>query len=220
VPTGGASGLRLFIDKFFPKDNQNIIAILDSDLAGNTEIKEVLKEYEQKSLEKDGFARIKNSENTYLLKLPKIERIDNTQFEIEDYFPINKLIEISKQLIDNFQVIKQFNLKKDTVKRKLMKEVENYEKEDFKDFKPLLDLILNIKEIEVSKEKKKSKSKNNPIKKKSKESDLFFMKRKRIEAKGTFNPKDQTFKLLKGSEAIKEYTPGAKKELKNGVKKY
>ena len=41
IPTGGASGLNLFINKFKPKDNQMIIAILDNDTAGNTELQKL-----------------------------------------------------------------------------------------------------------------------------------------------------------------------------------
>lgn len=145
IPTGGASGLRLFIDKFTPKDSQKVIGILDNDLAGNAEIKEVLTVDEQKELDKNEYVKVKRLHNTYLLKLPKLDRITNSQYEIEDYFPTQKLIEISKNLIDTFKVLKDFSLKKDTVKRKLYDDVEGYIKNDFQDFKKLLDLVLEIK---------------------------------------------------------------------------
>ena len=145
IPTGGASGLRLFIDKFSPKDNQKVIGILDYDIAGKTEIKEVLTEEEQKELDKNDFVKIENLKNTFLLKLPKLDRITNSQYEIEDYFPTAKLIEISKKQIDTFKVLKDFTLKKDTVKRKLVEDVESYLKADFNDFRKLLDLLIDIK---------------------------------------------------------------------------
>ena len=143
-PTGGASGLRLFIDKFTPKQNQKIIGILDADLAGDNEVKEVLTEDEQKELEQNGFVKIVELDNTFLLKLPKLDRINDSRFELEDYFPTEKLTNISKNLIDTFKVLKNFTLKKETVKRKLFDEVESYEKADFEDFKKLFDLILEI----------------------------------------------------------------------------
>jgi ABC-type cobalamin/Fe3+-siderophores transport system ATPase subunit len=145
IPTGGASGLRLFLDKFSPKDNQKVIGILDYDIAGKTEIKEILTVEEQKEIDKNDFVKIEKLKNTYLLKLPKLDRITNDQYEIEDYFPTQKLIEISKKQIDTFKVLKDFTLKKDTVKRKLIEEVESYVKDDFIDFKELLDLIIEIK---------------------------------------------------------------------------
>ncbi|MGV2874016.1 ATP-dependent nuclease [Colwellia sp. E150_009] len=146
IPTGGASGLRLFIDKFKPKNNQCIIGILDSDLAGNNEVKEVLTNEEQKDLEKNYFVKINKLKNTFLLKLPKLQRINNSQYEIEDYFPIKNLINISKNQIDTFKVLKDFTLKKDSVKRKLNEQLESYPKVDFDDFQILLDLILTILE--------------------------------------------------------------------------
>lgn len=146
IPTGGASGLRLFIDKFTARDNQNIIAILDNDKAGKEEVKEILTDAYQTNLKDDGFVKIEEFKNTFLLKLPKLDRINNTQYEIEDYFPLNKLIEISKKEIDTYKVIKDFVFNKKTVKRKLSAECNEYVKEDFNDFKKLFDLILKIKE--------------------------------------------------------------------------
>lgn len=145
VPTGGASGLRLFIDKFKARDNQNIIAILDSDKAGKDEIKEILTDTYQSTLNRDGFVKIEELKNTYLLKLPQLTRIHNQQYEIEDFFPLDKLINISKNQIDTFKVLKDFTLKKDFVKNKLCNECDEYIKNDFEDFKKIFNLILRIK---------------------------------------------------------------------------
>lgn len=147
IPFGGASSLRLFIDKFKPKNYQNIIAILDSDIAGDNELREILKEVELRKLKKDGFISLSRLKNTYLVMLPKLDRIKNSQFEIEDYFPTDKLITVSKKQIDTFKVLKDFTLKKDTVKRKISEEVESYTKDDFQDFTRLFDVILQIKAI-------------------------------------------------------------------------
>lgn len=146
IPTGGASGLRMFIDKFTARDNQNIIAILDNDKAGKEEVKEILTDAYQTKLKDDGFVKIEEFKNTYLLKLPRLERITDSQFEIEDYFPLNKLIDISKKQIDTFKVLKNFTLKKEMVKRKLSAECKDYNKNDFNDFKKLFDLIMKIKD--------------------------------------------------------------------------
>jgi len=145
IPTGGASGLRLFIDKFKPKDSQKVIAILDGDKAGCDEVKEVLSESEQVALKSDGMVKIGDLENTYLLMLPKLERITNSQYEIEDFFPTARLKQIAKDQIDTFKVLKDFSLKKDFIKHKLAKAIAGYEKEAFDDFKVLLDKILDVK---------------------------------------------------------------------------
>lgn len=147
VPTGGASGLRLFIDKFKAKENQNIIAILDNDKAGKEEVKELLSEPYKSSLETNGYVKIEESYNTFLLLLPKPDRVNDIQYEIEDFFPLDKLNTIAKKQIDTFKVLKNFTLKKDTVKKKLSEQCTNpdFIKEDFEEFKKLFDLILKIK---------------------------------------------------------------------------
>jgi len=149
VPTGGASGLRLFIDKFIANDEQKIIAILDGDKAGKNEIKELLTENYKLELDTEGYVKFDEFKNTFLLMLPKPTHVENSQYEIEDFFPLEKLIDISKQQIDTFKVFKDFTLKKDSVKRKLVKMCNNSEltAEDFNGFKVLLDMILGIKNL-------------------------------------------------------------------------
>lgn len=149
VPTGGASGLRLFIDKFKARDNQNIIAILDYDKAGKDEIKEILNEEYKNILQRDSFVKINEFKNTYLFMLPKLQRIDNKQFEIEDFFPLEKLINISKRQIDTFKVLKDFTLKKDFVKKQLSINCigDEFIKSDFIDFEEILKILLRIKEL-------------------------------------------------------------------------
>ncbi len=147
IPTGGASGLRLFIDKFKAKDNQNIIAILDNDKAGQSEIKELLTDEYKRDLERNNYVKIQEFKNTFLLLLPKPERVNDSQYEIEDFFPLDKLSNIAIEQINTFKVLKNFTLKKDTVKRKLNEICTNdtFIKEDFEEFKKLFDLILQIK---------------------------------------------------------------------------
>lgn len=149
IPTGGASGLRLFIDKFVAKDNQNIIAILDYDKAGKSEVNEILTPEYKDSLSSNGYVKINELKNTYLLYLPKPTTVTNQQYEIEDYFPLEKLNEISKKQIDTFKVLKDFKLDKKFVKNELSKECEKetYNKSDFNEFKILFNKILEIKNL-------------------------------------------------------------------------
>ncbi|WP_179317941.1 ATP-dependent nuclease [Winogradskyella undariae] len=145
IPTGGASGLNLFIDKFKPKDNQLIIAIVDNDTAGNTELKKIIDD--EKAFDDKDYFKLKTSANTYLLKLPRPSTITSDQYEIEDYLPRKRFLEISDDLIKTFKSLKGFNLKKDTMKKKLASKCEkgSYGKDDFLEFKKLFDLILEIK---------------------------------------------------------------------------
>ena len=147
IPTGGASGLRLFIDKFTANDNQKIIAILDNDKAGKSEVKEILTDVYQTQLNDNGYVKIEKLKNTFLLILPKPDTVTNNQYEIEDFFPLNKLIDISKTQIDTFKVLKDFIIKKEMVKKKLSEKCSTYDSSDFEHFKKLFDLIVEIKEL-------------------------------------------------------------------------
>jgi len=147
IPTGGASGLRLFIDKFTANDNQKIIAILDNDKAGKSEVKEILTDVYQTQLNDNGYVKIEELKNTFLLILPKPDTVTNNQYEIEDFFPLNKLIDISKTQIDTFKVLKDFIIKKEMVKKKLSEKCSTYDSSDFEHFKKLFDLIVEIKEL-------------------------------------------------------------------------
>lgn len=145
IPTGGASGLNLFIDKFKPKVNQLIIAIVDNDTAGNTELKKIIND--EKAFSDKGFFKLKNTPNTYLLKLPRPSSITSDQYEIEDYLPRKRFLEVSDDLIRTFKSLKGFNFKKATMKKNLASKCQdgNYMKDDFLEFKKLFDLILEIK---------------------------------------------------------------------------
>ena len=81
------------------------------------------------------------------MKLPRPSTITSDQYEIEDYLPRKRFLEISDDLIKTFKSLKGFNLKKDTMKKKLASKCEkgNYVKDDFLEFKKLFDLILEIK---------------------------------------------------------------------------
>jgi len=146
IPTGGASGLKLFIDKFTANDNQKIIALLDNDKAGKDEVKEILTDAYQMQLSKNGYVKMEEFKNTFLLILPKPVTVTNSQYEIEDYFPLEKLIMISKTQIDTFKVLKDFSIKKDMVKKKLSEQCSEYAPGDFENFKQLFDLIKVIKD--------------------------------------------------------------------------
>ncbi|MFB9120835.1 AAA family ATPase [Bergeyella porcorum] len=141
-PIGGASGLRVFYKLIKESNNHSkVVALLDNDMAGNTEIEEILNTEELQNLKNNGSLE---KDNFHFLMLPKLDRITNSQFEIEDYFKTKLLKKISKEKIDSFKVLKDFTLKKDTIKKELNKRIETFDVSEFEDFKILFDKINSI----------------------------------------------------------------------------
>jgi len=99
IPTGGASGLISFIDKFTISDNQKVIALLDRDKAGKESYCSVFEDKNINSLNDDDLNNIhdKNGIKITFLPVPNNEKI----FEIEDYFGINKLRKVSREILKN-----------------------------------------------------------------------------------------------------------------------
>jgi len=221
---GGESKIHPFMNGLYETDLKNgvtYIGIYDNDGAGKTTLN---KAGFEKEVDNCGFRKLKEDKikHNHFFAFPLIKpELFTADCTIENMYSSEKYEEAYKEALN--KVLGNFTNKsiddlnkgiKETSKNILAENSKEFTKADCKNFKPLFDLIVKIKENGNKIEKPESKAKVVPIKEKSKEDDLFFMKRKRIEAKGTFNSKDESFKLLKGSEAIIEYTPGAKKDLK------
>ncbi|CAM4002556.1 AAA family ATPase [Flavobacterium antarcticum] len=141
-PIGGASGLRVFYNLIKNSNShEKIIALLDNDGAGNAEIKEILSVDEIEELRRNDTLE---KDNFHFLMLPRLARINDSQFEIEDYFNPEILQKISKELIDTFRVLKNFTIKKDTIKKKFNENLENLDSQEFEDFKVLFDKLIEI----------------------------------------------------------------------------
>ncbi len=137
LPFGGADGLKLFVDKFTPRENQLIIAFLDRDDTGLKGI--------QKATDFNGSINEFQGENQNGIEIrfiPKKEGFTKTNFVIEDYYSINKFTEFLLRDVTCFQEIP----KKDKRKTDFANEVINFDKAEFEGFKKLFDLILEIKE--------------------------------------------------------------------------
>ena len=110
IPVGGASGLELFLDKFTPQSSQKIIAILDCDESGIKSKNTVLKKYNIDNYKEPTQLKV----NTYLLMLPKPKDKDignDSQYEIEDYFPLDDIRNIAIDKLNcDCRLIKNFNL--------------------------------------------------------------------------------------------------------------
>lgn len=138
LPFGGASGLALFAEKFSPKPNQTIIALLDRDDAGLDSLKVTLN-YKGKL---EGYTtRQKNG--IYIALLPRTDGYTLKQFIIEDYFGLDYLKEIIFPQPEGLKTM----LKENALKRELARRCENdsIKKERFEGFKKLFDMIIEIK---------------------------------------------------------------------------
>ena len=147
IPTGGASGLVNFIDKFSVSDNQKVIALLDRDEAGKKSFRVALKKQHNYTLTQNDITQEHTKNDITIYFLPT-NRQWNKDFEIEDYFQINKLKQFGRKIYkdktENITQLKQFIDIKKHIKKELPKECLNFKKEDFKDFKQLFDLLSNI----------------------------------------------------------------------------
>jgi len=127
--------LNGLISKFQPKDGQTIIAFFDRDKAGFDCIKKVL-DYKGNKEEFNGSIKSK----THIYFYPKKPEFTTSNFEIEDYFPIEKCRNFVFEDIKSFE-----NLKSKFNKNNFAEECKNFEPSDFEGFKNLFKLILEIK---------------------------------------------------------------------------
>lgn len=129
--------LERLSEKFSNKEGQKIIALFDRDDAGLKCIKECLK----KSINKDSFnwGKIKNIDIYFY---PKKDWFSDSDFEVEDYFNIDSILQFMyPDWIKTFK-----NTKSKLNKWKFSNYCEELPKEEFGWFKALFDLILKIKE--------------------------------------------------------------------------
>ena len=147
IPTGGASGLISFIDKFTISDNQKVIALLDRDEAGKNSFRTALGKRNSYKLTSDDMTKEHIKNDIKIFFLPTNRQWDK-DFEIEDYFRIDKLKKIGRKIYNkktkDIIQLKQFIDIKSHIKQELPKECLNFKKEDFRDFKQLFDLLARI----------------------------------------------------------------------------
>lgn len=228
---GGEGKIHPFINGLYEanlNDNKLYIAIYDNDGAGNKAFTSagylpVEPSAEFRKLKED---KIKHN-NFFSFKLPKPDN-HSTDCTIENMLPATLYEEAYKEAFEGRigkfegESIDKINeeIKKDS-KNLLAKKTETLiNKEDFKSFRKLFDIIREINQYnpdqinELNKTNAISKSKEKSNKQKS-NPQLFYFKRDRIVAKGTFNPKNNSFKLFSGSEVLKNYKSAVDEEYKN-----
>lgn len=141
-PFSGASNLIEIIDKFKPKNNQKIIALLDRDKAGFDAIKEIFPDEEKT---KETFSHRNNDKiSIAMLPVKKYYRGSRDSFLIEDYFRMSKIKTfVYPKDCKSFATIGN----KENIKKTLAKTCFDFKKDEFNGFKALFDLITEIKNV-------------------------------------------------------------------------
>lgn len=136
-----ADNLNKIITEFTPKESQTIIAFFDRDNEGCKCIKKALYKDKPDSFNKDSFVgETKNGIHIHFY--PKKDGFTQSNFEVEDYFPIKTLQDFMYKESQIFEHIKA-KFKKLNFAEKCQK--EGFDKTNFDGFKKLFNLILKIK---------------------------------------------------------------------------
>jgi predicted ATP-dependent endonuclease of OLD family len=142
LPCGGAEGVKLMTKKFTPKAGQHIIALFDADQAGWSSINKIFERGDNNKFNSGNYGRFRKQGEIWVAmfqKRPFYRGDDN--FNIEDYF--------SKALLNRyvFSSFKSLNtiVTKDNVKRALNRDCTTFPDNEFKHFRSVFDLILEIK---------------------------------------------------------------------------
>jgi ABC-type cobalamin/Fe3+-siderophores transport system ATPase subunit len=142
LPCGGADGVKLMAKKFKPKIGQHIIALFDADQAGWGAINKIFERTDANKFNNGNFNRYRKQEEIWIALFPKRRYYKgDDNYNIEDYF--------SKALLTRYVLCSFKNLNtivtKDNVKRALDKDCNTFPDNEFKHFKSVFDLILEIK---------------------------------------------------------------------------
>lgn len=183
LPCGGAASVKLFHQKFRPKDNQSIFAFFDADEAGRRGMGEIIKSSsgngKEWKLEEFGKAR-KKDHVWFSFYLPYRNRKDCENFNVEDYFTLKHLKKLLSSC-SSLATVRDKNYVKKTLLEKCRDDqlTSNY----FDKFATLFDLIEEMKkadergEIEIpfprTKVHKKSSKSKASIKQEQKKADLI-----------------------------------------------
>lgn len=142
LPCGGAEGVKLMIKKFTPKHGQHIIALFDRDQAGWTSINKIFEKEDSDKYNSNNFNHYKKQGDIWVAIFPSRRFYrGGLNFNIEDYF--------TKSLLNSY-VLKSFKgldsiVTKDKVKRALENDCNGFHDYEFRHFKSIFDLILEIK---------------------------------------------------------------------------
>ncbi|MEZ2414824.1 ATP-dependent endonuclease [Muriicola sp. E247] len=142
LPCGGADGVKLLAEKFTPKPGQQIIAFFDSDESGWSAVNKIFDRTSEKSFGANNFNGYRKKGDIWIAVYPIRQWYrGGLKFNVEDYF--------SKELLNRY-VLNSFKgldsiVTKRQVKRHLEKDCNEFPDTEFRHFKKVFDLILEIK---------------------------------------------------------------------------
>ncbi|SFN37398.1 DUF4357 domain-containing protein [Salegentibacter flavus] len=213
---GGESKIHPFMNGLYEtdlKNNVTYIGIYDNDGAGKNTLKKAGFEPE---MDNCGFRKLKEDKikHNHFFAFPLIKPENFTaDCTIENMYNSKKYEEAYKEsltkTLGNFKnkSIDDLNKSiKETSKNILAENSKNFDKEDFKYFKPLFSLLEKIVSNNSVVETKQDQKENQ-----LQEANIFLFKN----SKGVFNPEDESLTLLSGSKISKDYTPATTQQYKN-----
>jgi len=142
LPCGGAEGVKLMTKKFTPKVGQKIIALFDSDQAGWNSINKVFERTDANRFSSRDFGRFRKQGDINIAIFPTRPYYKGgANFNIEDYF--SKAL-LTKYVLTSFKSLDTI-VTKDKFKKSLDQDCRSFPDKEFKFFKGVFDLILEIK---------------------------------------------------------------------------
>lgn len=142
LPCGGAEGVKLLAEKFTPKVGQHIIAFFDSDQSGWKAINKIFNRTNANAFGTANYNGYRKRGDIWIAVYPSRQWYrGGANFNIEDYFSKSLL---NKYVLSSFKGLDSI-VTKNQVKKSLELECNGFPDYEFKHFKKVFDLILEIK---------------------------------------------------------------------------
>lgn len=142
LPCGGAEGVKLLTEKFTPKVGQHIIAFFDSDQSGWGALNKIFNRTSANAYNNGNFNKYRKKGEIWISIYPtRLWYRGGLNFNIEDYFSKNLL---NQYVLSSFKGLDSI-VTKNQVKRLLEQDCNAFPDFEFKHFKSVFDLILEIK---------------------------------------------------------------------------
>ncbi len=142
LPCGGADGVKLLTEKFTPKVGQHIIAFFDSDQSGWSAVNKIFNRTNANAYNNGNFNKYRKKGEIWISIYPTRQWYrGGLNFNVEDYFSKNLL---NQYVLSSFKGLDSI-VTKNQVKRLLEQDCNGFPDHEFKHFKNVFDLILEIK---------------------------------------------------------------------------
>ncbi len=142
LPCGGAEGVKLMTKKFKPKIGQHIVALFDSDQAGWSSVNKIFERADNNKFNSGNFNRYRKQGEIWVATYPQRQFYrGGSNFNIEDYF---KKALLNKYVLASFKGLDTI-VTKDNFKKSLEKDCVGFRDNEFRHFRHVFDLILEIK---------------------------------------------------------------------------